>query len=94
MIEGLHMLMTRASEYAILSLIILAKADKPLDVDTLSRELDISKSFLAKILQAMKFDKKFQGKKNRFVLSPGIGRVLVRDGVAVEKIRAAIQNYL
>lgn len=47
------MLMTRASEYAILSLIILAKADKPLDVDTLSRELDISKSFLAKILQAL-----------------------------------------
>jgi Rrf2 family transcriptional regulator, iron-sulfur cluster assembly transcription factor len=47
------MLMTRASEYAILSLIILAKAEKPLDVDTLSRELDISKSFLAKILQAL-----------------------------------------
>jgi len=47
------MLMTRASEYAILSLIILAKAQKPLDVDTLSRELDISKSFLAKILQAL-----------------------------------------
>lgn len=47
------MLMTRASEYALLSLIILAKADKPLDVETLSRELDISKSFLAKILQTL-----------------------------------------
>lgn len=47
------MLMTRASEYALLSLIVLAKAEKPLDADTLSRELDISKSFLAKILQAM-----------------------------------------
>lgn len=47
------MLMTRASEYALLSLIVLAKADKPMDADTLSRELDISKSFLAKILQAM-----------------------------------------
>jgi Rrf2 family iron-sulfur cluster assembly transcriptional regulator len=47
------MLMTRASEYALLSLIVLAKADKPLDADTLSRELDISKSFLAKILQTM-----------------------------------------
>jgi Rrf2 family protein len=47
------MLMTRASEYALLSLIILAKASRPLDVDTLSRELDISKSFLAKILQAL-----------------------------------------
>lgn len=47
------MLMTRASEYALLSLIILAKAPRPLDVDTLSRELDISKSFLAKILQSL-----------------------------------------
>ncbi len=47
------MLLTRASEYALLSLIVLAKADNPLDADTLSRELDISKSFLAKILQSM-----------------------------------------
>ena len=47
------MLMTRASEYALLSLIVLAKAEKPMDADTLSRELDISKSFLAKILQSM-----------------------------------------
>jgi len=47
------MLITRASEYALLSLIVLAKADKPMDADTLSRELDISKSFLAKILQTM-----------------------------------------
>ena len=47
------MLMTRASEYALLSLILLAKAEKPMDADTLSRELDISKSFLAKILQSM-----------------------------------------
>ena len=47
------MLMTRASEYALLSLIVLAKTEKPMDSETLSRELDISKSFLAKILQAM-----------------------------------------
>ena len=47
------MLITRASEYAILSLIVLSKANKPLDSDTLSRELTISKSFLAKILQAL-----------------------------------------
>ena len=47
------MLMTRASEYALLSLIVLAKAEKPMDAETLSRDLDISKSFLAKILQSM-----------------------------------------
>ncbi len=47
------MLMTRASEYALLSLIVIAKATKPLDAETLSKELDISRSFLAKILQSM-----------------------------------------
>ena len=47
------MLITRASEYAILSLIVLAKASAPMDSETLSRELSISKSFLAKILQAL-----------------------------------------
>ena len=47
------MLITRASEYAILSLLVLAKADKPLDSETLSKDLEISKSFLAKILQSL-----------------------------------------
>ena len=47
------MLITRASEYAILSLIVLSKATGPMDSDTLSRELSISKSFLAKILQLL-----------------------------------------
>ncbi|MFZ2891188.1 RrF2 family transcriptional regulator [Sulfuricurvum sp.] len=47
------MLMTRASEYALLSLIVLARAGRALDADTLSKELDISKSFLAKILQSL-----------------------------------------
>ncbi|MDY0116492.1 MAG: Rrf2 family transcriptional regulator [Sulfurimonadaceae bacterium] len=47
------MLITRASEYAILSLIVLSRATEPVDSDTLSRELSISKSFLAKILQAL-----------------------------------------
>jgi len=47
------MLITRASEYAILSLILLSKAEAPMDSDTLSRELSISKSFLAKILQSL-----------------------------------------
>jgi len=47
------MLITRASEYAILSLIVLSKTTSPMDSETLSRELTISKSFLAKILQAL-----------------------------------------
>lgn len=47
------MLITKASEYAILSLIVLSKTTQPLDSETLSRELTISKSFLAKILQGL-----------------------------------------
>lgn len=47
------MLITRASEYAILSLIVLTKASAPMDSETLSNQLSIPKSFLAKILQSM-----------------------------------------
>lgn len=45
------MLLTKKSEYALLSLISIAQDDKPKNVDVLSKELDISKSFLAKIMQ-------------------------------------------
>lgn len=47
------MLMTRASEYALLSLVIIASSTSPKDSESLARELDISKSFLAKILQSL-----------------------------------------
>ena len=45
------MLLTKKSEYALLSLIAIAQSDEPKNVDELSRELNISKSFLAKIMQ-------------------------------------------
>lgn len=66
------MLITRASEYAILSLILLSKADTPQDSETLSRELSISKSFLAKILQALakkNILKSYKGVNGGFTLS-------------------------
>ncbi|MBN2781997.1 MAG: Rrf2 family transcriptional regulator [Campylobacterales bacterium] len=47
------MLITKASEYAILSLIILSKSANPLRSETLSNDLQIPKSFLAKILQSL-----------------------------------------
>ncbi|QFR49697.1 Rrf2 family transcriptional regulator [Sulfurimonas lithotrophica] len=47
------MLITKASEYAILSLIVLSNKQEPQDSETLSRELTIPKSFLAKILQSL-----------------------------------------
>ncbi|MBP7770099.1 MAG: Rrf2 family transcriptional regulator [Aliarcobacter sp.] len=45
------MLLTKKSEYALLSLISISKSTEPKNVDELSRELNISKSFLAKIMQ-------------------------------------------
>lgn len=45
------MLLTKKSEYALLSLISIARSDTPKNVDELSRELNIPKSFLAKIMQ-------------------------------------------
>ncbi|MEA3331833.1 MAG: Rrf2 family transcriptional regulator [Campylobacterota bacterium] len=65
------MLITRASEYAILSLIVLSKEDSPMDSETLSNQLSIPKSFLAKILQALaKNDilKSYKGVNGGFVL--------------------------
>jgi len=76
------MLITRASEYALLSLIVLAKADKPLDTDTLSKELDISKSFLAKILQSMARNgilNSYKGANGGFALARDIRLISVRD---------------
>ncbi|MBS9782234.1 MAG: Rrf2 family transcriptional regulator [Arcobacter sp.] len=45
------MLLTKKSEYALLSLVSIAKNETPKNVDILSKELNISKSFLAKIMQ-------------------------------------------
>src|SRR5574344_516087 len=45
------MLLTKKSEYALLSLISISKHQEPVNVDILSKELEISKSFLAKIMQ-------------------------------------------
>jgi Rrf2 family protein len=47
------MLLTRASEYALLSLDALRKSDKPLGAEQLASDLCIPKSFLAKILQSL-----------------------------------------
>lgn len=76
------MLITRASEYALLSLIVLAKAQKPLDADTLSKELDISKSFLAKILQSMARNgilNSFKGANGGFALARDINEITVHQ---------------
>ncbi len=66
------MLLTKASEYALLSLILISKEDDAVDVDTLSKKLDISKSFLAKILQNLARNDiliSYKGAKGGFRLS-------------------------
>jgi len=65
------MLITRASEYALLSLVILTRTDTPIDVLSLSKRLGISKSFLAKVLQSLAREnivKSFKGASGGFIL--------------------------
>ena len=66
------MLFTRATEYALLALVIIAKENKPLGTDYLSKRLAISKSFLAKILQALAKQhilKSYKGAAGGFMLA-------------------------
>jgi 3-dehydroquinate synthase len=44
-----------------------------------------------KILDAIKFDKKFEGGRIRFVVTPGIGAAYVADDVTLHDIREAVQ---
>ncbi len=66
------MLFTRASEYALLALVIIARENKPLGTDYLSKRLNISRSFLAKILQALakkEILKSYKGATGGFMLA-------------------------
>lgn len=65
------MLFTKASEYALLSLIFISQQKSRQDVDTITLELNIPKSFLAKILQTLAKDgllKSYKGAKGGFTL--------------------------
>ncbi len=88
------MLITRASEYALLSLIILAKASSPIDAQTLSCKLKISKSFLSKILQLLtkaEILKSFRGIKGGFVLKKDSNSITILNIIdAVEKKGASV----
>ena len=76
------MLFTKASEYALLSLILIAKSDQSKDVDTISTKLGISKSFLAKILQKLAKDgilKSFKGANGGFSLALEPSEISIKD---------------
>lgn len=79
------MLFTKASEYALMSMMLIAKSEGPQDTETLARMLGISKSFLAKILQGMAREgilKSFKGAKGGFALARKPDEISVLDIVA------------
>lgn len=76
------MLMTRASEYALLSLVIIASSTSPKDSESLARELDISKSFLAKILQSLaraQILNSFKGVNGGFSLAKEAQKITIKE---------------
>jgi len=76
------MLLTRASEYALLSLDVIRKSDKPVGAEQLAIELNIPKSFLAKILQNLAkadiLDSK-RGSQGGFILTKNISDISVNS---------------
>jgi Rrf2 family protein len=76
------MLLTRASEYALLSLDSIRKSDKPIGAEQLANELNIPKSFLAKILQSLAKQGILESRKGAhggFVLAQDIHDITIRD---------------
>lgn len=76
------MLLTRASEYALLSLDAIRKSDTPLGAEQLANELFIPKSFLAKILQNLaKHDilESRKGVHGGFVLVKPIEEISIKE---------------
>jgi Rrf2 family protein len=76
------MLLTKASEYALLSLVLIARSQNHEDVDTLSKRLGISRSFLAKILQALARDGiliSYKGAKGGFALEKKPSEITIRS---------------
>ena len=80
------MLLTKASEYALLSMVLISRQNAPEDVDTLARRLNISRSFLAKILQSLAREgilKSYKGAKGGFALNRDPREISVRDIIEV-----------
>jgi Rrf2 family transcriptional regulator, iron-sulfur cluster assembly transcription factor len=86
------MLLTKASEYALLSISLLANKNEPQDADTLSSILGIPKSFLAKILQALAragILKSYKGTKGGFILLKDPKDIVILDIINVVEVKSA-----
>jgi Rrf2 family protein len=88
------MLLTKASEYALLSIFCISGKTEPVDVDTMSTTVGISKSFLAKILQKLTKNsilKSYKGVKGGFMLARPISEISILDIIkAVEENAATV----
>src|SRR5665648_389702 len=76
------MLLTRASEYALLSLDVIRKSDQPIGAEQLATELCIPKSFLAKILQSLAKQDILESRKGAhggFILTRDIYEITIHD---------------
>lgn len=76
------MLLTRVSEYALLSLDMIRKSDAPIGAEQLATELCIPKSFLAKILQSLAKHGILESRKGAhggFMLARDIDQISVND---------------
>ncbi|HOI82815.1 MAG: Rrf2 family transcriptional regulator [Campylobacterales bacterium] len=88
------MLLTKASEYALLSILCISDRKEPIDVENLSVSLAISRSFLAKILQKLTkagILKSFKGVKGGFILAKEVQEISILDIIrAVEDNPATV----
>lgn len=84
------MLLTKKSEYALLSLISIAKHTEPINVDLLSKEINVSKSFLAKIMQNLakaELVLSHRGVNGGFVLNKNIEDITILEIVIAAEER-------
>ena len=82
------MLLTRASEYALLSLDAIRKSDSPIGAEQLATELCIPKSFLAKILQSLAKKGILESRKGAhggFILTKEVNEISVNEQVSMEE---------
>lgn len=85
------MLLTRATEYALLSLDAIRKANKPIGSEQLATDLCIPKSFLAKILQSMARAEILESKKGAqggFILAKSLDEISVREIIVAAEGKA------
>jgi Rrf2 family transcriptional regulator, iron-sulfur cluster assembly transcription factor len=85
------MLLTRASEYALLSLDTIRKSDIPIGAEQLATDLCIPKSFLAKILQGLAKKGILESRKGAhggFILAKAVESISARDVICAAEGKA------